>query len=80
MLFFRELRRKRPFGADNLALKLRFVQAQRRDLTPLINSKKKFKKARILKAQARKELENDGCPPCYSFDLDFPLRNSPEKY
>ncbi len=28
-------------------------------------------------AQARQELENDGCPPCCSPGLDIPLRHIP---
>ena len=36
--------------------------------------------SRTLEAQARKDLEDEGCPPCYPPDLDIPLQNPPEKY
>ncbi|KAF2817570.1 uncharacterized protein BDZ99DRAFT_457296 [Mytilinidion resinicola] len=68
-----ELQRKKPFGADNLASRLR-------DLTPPIDSEEELEEARVLEFRARKELEDDGCPPCYPPDLDFPLRNPPKKY
>lgn len=35
--------------------------------------------SRVREAQARQELENDGCPPCYPPYLDIPLRNLPEE-
>ena len=53
---------------------------QHRDLTPSIDSEEEIEEARILESRARKELEDDGCPPCYPPNLDFPLRNPPEKY
>jgi len=34
----------------------------------------------VLEAQARQDLESEGCPPCYPPDLDIPIRNPPEKY
>lgn len=34
----------------------------------------------MLEAQARQELESDGCPPCYPFCLDVPIREPPEEY
>jgi len=34
----------------------------------------------LLEAQARKDLESDGCPACYPLHLDVPVRNPPEKY
>jgi hypothetical protein len=36
--------------------------------------------SRRREAQARQELEDDGCPPCYPPDVDIPLlRNLPEE-
>jgi hypothetical protein len=35
---------------------------------------------RSFEAQARKELEKEGCPPCYPPYLDIPLRNIPHEY
>ena len=34
----------------------------------------------MLEAQARHDLESDGCPPCYPPYLDVPVRNPPEEY
>ena len=34
----------------------------------------------MLEAQARQDLENDGCPPCYPPSLDVPVRNPPDEY
>ncbi len=33
-----------------------------------------------MEIQSRKELENEGCPPCYPSDLNVPLKNIPQKY
>ncbi|MCJ1342063.1 hypothetical protein MMC31_000243 [Peltigera leucophlebia] len=68
-----ELRKKRPFSAEDLSSRLR-------DLTPPLDSEEELEEGRVLESRARKELEDDGCPPCYPPDLDFPLRNPPEKY
>lgn len=35
---------------------------------------------RAFEAQARQDLENEGCPPCYPPEVDVPLQNPPEKY
>ena len=34
----------------------------------------------MLEAQARQDLDGDGCPPCYPPTLDVPVRNPPEEY
>lgn len=34
----------------------------------------------MLETEARKDLENDGCPACYPPHLDVPVRNPPEEY
>ena len=34
----------------------------------------------MFEAQARKDLESDGCPACYPPHLDVPVRNPPEEY
>ena len=34
----------------------------------------------MFEAQARQDLESDGCPPCYPPHLDVPVRNPPEEY
>lgn len=34
----------------------------------------------MLEAQARQDLDGDGCPPCYPPHLDVPVRNPPEEY
>ena len=38
------------------------------------------KESRAIEIQARKVLENEGCPCCYPAYLEVPLRNPPEKY
>jgi len=53
---------------------------QCRDLTPPIDSEEELEEARVLEGRARKELEEDGCPPCYPAELDLPLETSPEEY
>lgn len=35
---------------------------------------------RVLEAQARQDLESDGCPPCYPPYLDVPEREPPDEY
>lgn len=40
----------------------------------------KNEECRQLEGKARKELEDDGCPPCYPADLDITLRNIPQKF
>ncbi|KAL9118862.1 MAG: hypothetical protein Q9187_004584 [Circinaria calcarea] len=49
-------------------------------MTPPLDEEEENEESRLFEAQARKELENDGCPPCYPLDLEIPLRNPPEKY
>lgn len=48
-------------------------------MTPPLDEEEN-KEPRVLEAQARKELENEGCPPCYPPDLAIPLHSTPEKY
>ena len=33
-----------------------------------------------MEAQARKDLESDGCPACYPLHLEVPVRNPPEEH
>ena len=33
-----------------------------------------------MESQARKDLEEEGCPPCYPTDLEFPLQDAPDRY
>ena len=49
-------------------------------MTPPVDEEEEDEESRLLEVQSRKELENEGCPPCYPPDLDIPLRNIPEKY
>ncbi|KAL9118737.1 MAG: hypothetical protein Q9187_004713, partial [Circinaria calcarea] len=49
-------------------------------MTPPLDEEEENEESRLLEAQGRKELENDGCPPCYPPDLEIPLQNPPEKY
>lgn len=45
-----------------------------------MDPEEELEEGRILEIEARKELEDDRCPPCYPPDLEFPLRNPPEEY
>ena len=47
---------------------------------PPIDLKEELEEARVLEFRARKELKDDDYSLCYSSDLDFFLRNPPEKY
>jgi hypothetical protein len=49
-------------------------------MTPPLDQEEENKESRMLEAQAREELENDGCPPCYPPNLNIPLQNPPEQY
>lgn len=51
-----------------------------RYLTPPLDTEEELENDRVLEIQARKELEDYGCPPCYPPDLEFPVRNPPEQY
>ncbi|KAF2458052.1 hypothetical protein BDY21DRAFT_22367 [Lineolata rhizophorae] len=35
---------------------------------------------RVFENRARKELEDDGCPPCYPLEIEYPCRDPPEEY
>lgn len=49
-------------------------------MTPPLDEEEEDTETRLLEAEARRELERDGCPPCYPADLHVPIRNPPEKY
>ncbi|KAL8808693.1 MAG: hypothetical protein Q9200_004108 [Gallowayella weberi] len=51
-----------------------------RDLTPPPDKEEDDEEARVLEAQARQDLENDGCPPCYPPHLHVPIQDPPEEY
>ncbi|KAF2006471.1 hypothetical protein P154DRAFT_569865 [Amniculicola lignicola CBS 123094] len=59
--------------ADALRLRLQAI-------TPPPDEEEDEEESRKLEAQARHDLESDGCPPCYPLCLDVPVRNPPEKY
>ena len=54
--------------------------AMLRDITPPIDEEEENEEIRRLGAEARKTLENEGCPPCYPPELEPPFENIPEKY
>ncbi|CAO1596150.1 hypothetical protein XANCAGTX0491_000004 [Xanthoria calcicola] len=56
------------------------TQSSPRAITPPPDEEEDAEEARVLEAQARQDLERDGCPPCYPPNLDIPLRNPPEEY
>ena len=49
-------------------------------MTPPPDPEKDAEECRVLDAQARKDLENDGCPPCYPPFLKLPIQDPPEEY
>lgn len=49
-------------------------------MTPPPDEEEDDEESRVLEAQARQDLESDGCPPCYPPCLDAPVRNPPEEY
>ena len=49
-------------------------------MTPPLDEEEENEESRLFEVQARKDLEKEGCPPCYPSDLEIPLRNPPEKY
>ncbi|KAK0889052.1 hypothetical protein LTR02_015767 [Friedmanniomyces endolithicus] len=46
---------------------------------PLIGEERD-EESRLLEAQARQDLESEGCAPCYPAHLEVPVRHPPEKY
>lgn len=59
--------------ADALHLRLQTI-------TPPPDEEEDDEETRVLEAQARQDLESDGCPPCYPSHIDVPVRNPPEEY
>ena len=51
-----------------------------RRMTPPLDEEVENNDSRSIEANARKILENKGCPPCYHTYLEIPLRDPPEKY
>lgn len=49
-------------------------------MTPSSDEEEDDEESRLLEADARKDLESDGCPACYPPYLDVPVRNPTEKY
>ncbi|OAA57008.1 hypothetical protein SPI_07389 [Niveomyces insectorum RCEF 264] len=56
------------------------ITLKARDVTPPIDQEEEDEESRALEAQARQELENDGCPTCYPPNLIVPLQNVPEEH
>ncbi|KAL8653602.1 MAG: hypothetical protein Q9210_002002 [Variospora velana] len=55
-------------------------QFSRTTITPPPDEEEDEEESRVLEAQARQDLESDGCPPCYPPHLDVPVRNPPGEY
>ena len=49
-------------------------------MTPPLDEEVENNTSRSIESQARKVLENEGCPPCYPTYLEIPLRDPPQKY
>ncbi|KAL8682628.1 MAG: hypothetical protein Q9186_001315 [Xanthomendoza sp. 1 TL-2023] len=56
------------------------LRSRLQDITPPPDEEEDEEECRVLETQARQDLENDGCPPCYPPSLDVPVRNPPEEY
>ncbi|KAI4230584.1 MAG: hypothetical protein L6R40_007996 [Gallowayella cf. fulva] len=56
------------------------LQLRLQTITPPPDEEEDDEESRVLEAQARQDLESDGCPPCYPPHLDVPVRNPPEEY
>ncbi|KAL8956052.1 MAG: hypothetical protein Q9193_006306, partial [Seirophora villosa] len=50
------------------------------EITPSPDPEEDDAEIRVIEAQARQDLERDGCPPCYPPHIDVPARNPPEEY
>ncbi|KAL9103375.1 MAG: hypothetical protein Q9163_001587 [Psora crenata] len=48
--------------------------------TPCLDSEEEDEESRLFEAQARKDLESYGCPPCYPSHFSVPVRDPPEEY
>lgn len=51
-----------------------------RFVTPPLDEEEENERSLQLEAKARKELEDDGCPPCYPPDLDILSQNFPQEF
>lgn len=49
-------------------------------MTPPPDEEEELEECRVLEAEARRILENEGCPHCYPPDLAIPLKTPPETY
>ncbi|KAN0070477.1 hypothetical protein V8E54_011346 [Elaphomyces granulatus] len=49
-------------------------------MTPPPDEEEDDEESRLLEADARKDLESDGCPACYPPHLDVPVRNPTDEY
>ncbi|KAI0101719.1 hypothetical protein GGR51DRAFT_529083 [Nemania sp. FL0031] len=54
--------------------------ARLQDMTPPPDQEEADEETRQGEAKARRELEQEGCPPCYPATLEVPLRNPPDEY
>ncbi|KAI0860682.1 hypothetical protein F4860DRAFT_478296 [Xylaria cubensis] len=68
-----ELQAPAPLDIDTLFSKLR-------DITPPLDEDAWDAEIRSLDAEARQDLINDGCPPCYPPNIEVPVRNPPPEY
>ena len=48
-------------------------------MTPPLDEQEEREESRVLESEARKELETEGCPPCYPANVDIPLESLPHK-
>lgn len=47
---------------------------------PPPDSEEDLEEARVLEAQARRDLEAEGCPPCYPADIELPIVDPPAEF
>ncbi|KAL8769042.1 MAG: hypothetical protein Q9209_004828 [Squamulea sp. 1 TL-2023] len=63
------------------ALDTKLLELSRQSpITPPPDHTANIARAHELEERSRKALQGAGCPACYPADLEFPLRNVPEKY
>jgi len=61
-------------------LRVLTVEQQRSITPPPLIGEERDEESGLLEAQARQDLESEGCAPCYPARLEVPVRHPPEKY
>lgn len=59
---------------------LRVLNNRDRDMTPPVDEQEAIEEGRKLESEARVELENEGCPPCYPLNVEPLLERPPQQF